>query len=510
MIQTSGQRIVKRLRNDTFRAVLSQEMYFFDSNKTGELINRLTSDAYIVGNSLTQNLSDGLRSLTSSIASVTMMVYTSANLAFVGLCTVTPVALLAVFYGRFLRTITRKVQNELAAANQITEERISNIRTVRAFAQEHTECSRYDSKLWDVLELQYKEALAKAIFFGMVCIKLGCQAFKTGLSGNLIVLSVLYYGGTMMTDAQITVGDLSAFIMYAGYLGLSLGGLTSFYTELMKGLGASSKLWAILDKKPSIPVSGGFIPQSPGPGLIEFKNVYFSYPSRPEVKIFNGLNLTVPAGSITAIVGGSGSGKSTVSSLLLRFYDPQQGNIYVDGLELNSLDPKWLRTQIGLVSQEPVLFSSSIRDNILYGAKLTSTDQEIISACKEANAFDFIQNFPDKFNTLVGQQGLMLSGGQRQRIAIARAILKNPTILILDEATSALDAESEFLVQEAIDKLMRGRTVITIAHRLSTIARADRIAVFKNGVIVEMGPYDKLMSIPDGVFQKLIEKQTIT
>ncbi|XP_048240807.1 ATP-binding cassette sub-family B member 10, mitochondrial-like isoform X2 [Haliotis rufescens] len=501
LMTVAGQNIVKRLREKLFNSVMKQEIGFFDKTKTGELINRLSADASLVGQSVTNNISDGLRSIAQAVGGVGMMVYVSAKLTAISLGIVPPVALVSIIYGRYVRNITKQVQTSLADATQLAEEKVGNIRTVRAFAQEEKECAAYDQKISHVLKLSYKEALARGIFWGF-----------TGMSGNVIVLSVFYYGGLMMTESQMTVGELSAFLLYAAYVGVSMGGLTTFYTELMRGLGASSRLWQLVDREPRIPVAAGLSPSMSPQGNINFNNINFHYPSRPETTIFSDLSLNVPSGSVTAVVGPSGSGKSTLGSLLLRMYDPTQGSVQLDGQDIRELNPTWLRNQIGTVSQEPVLFSCSIAENIGYSASNPTavTDDQIITAAKQANAYNFIQSFPEGFQTLVGERGHMLSGGQRQRVAIARAILKDPKILLLDEATSALDAESEYLVQEALDRLMVGRTVITIAHRLSTIKTANQIAVINDGCIVEAGSYDELMLLTDGMFRRLVERQTIT
>lgn len=501
LIQTSGQKIITRLREELFSSILKQETAFFDRTRTGELINRLSADTILVGKAVTDNVSDGLRAVAQSVAGVSMMFYVSPKLASIVLGIVPPVAIAIVMYGRYLRNITKQTQDCLAKSTEVAEERISNIRTVKAFGQELKEITMYAESVFDVFKLAKKEALARAIFFGF-----------TGLSGNVIMLSVLYSGGMMMTDAQISVGDLTSFLLYAGFVGISFGGLSSFYSELMKGIGASGRLWQLIDRNPTIPLSGGLRPDiydlKRG---IQFKDVHFAYPSRSDMPIFRGLDLEVPAGSITAVVGPSGSGKSSLGSLLLRLYDPDHGQVIVGGHDVCTLSPDWLRAAIGTVQQEPILFSSSIADNIAYGA---STGQQfsrddIMDAAVQANAYGFIKSFPKGFDTVVGERGQMLSGGQRQRIAIARAILKNPSILLLDEATSALDAESEHLVQEALERLMKGRTVITIAHRLSTIKNADNIVVLNDGQITEAGSYTQLMGTPDGLFKKLVEKQTV-
>uniref|UniRef100_A0A4W2GZM5 ATP binding cassette subfamily B member 10 n=1 Tax=Bos indicus x Bos taurus TaxID=30522 RepID=A0A4W2GZM5_BOBOX len=455
LMQTSGQRIVNRLRASLFSSVLKQEVAFFDKTRTGELINRLSADAALLGRSVTENLSDGLRAGAQASVGIGMM---------------------------------------------LAEERIGNIRTVRAFGKEMTEIEKYTSKVDHVMQLARKEAFARAGFFG-----------ATGLSGNLIVLSVLYKGGLLMGSAHMTVGELSSFLMYAFWVGVSVGGLSSFYSELMKGLGAGSRLWELLEREPELPFNeGAVLNEKSFQGALEFKNVHFAYPARPEVPIFQDFSLSIPSGSVTALVGPSGAGKSTVISLLLRLYDPASGTISLDGHDIRQLNPVWLRSKIGTVSQEPILFSCSIAENIAYGADnpASVTAEQIEQAAAVANAAAFIQNFPQGFSTVVGEKGVLLSGGQKQRIAIARALLKNPKILLLDEATSALDAENEHLVQQALDRLMEGRTVFIIAHRLSTIKNANVVAVLDQGRIIECGKHEELLLKPDGMYRKLMNKQS--
>ncbi|XP_061414936.1 ATP-binding cassette sub-family B member 10, mitochondrial [Lethenteron reissneri] len=500
LMQVSGQRIVQRLRDSLFRAIMRQELGFFDRTRTGELVNRLSADTALMGRAVTENLSDGLRSLAQVTVGIGMMFYVSPKLATFVLGVVPPIALIAVVYGRYLRRITKRTQDSLAEATQVAEERIGNIRTVRSFAKEELEMEKYSSKVNYVLQLAYKEALARAGFFG-----------ATGLSGNLIVLAVLYKGGLLMQSAHITVGDLSAFLLYSGWVGISIGGLSSFYSELMKGLGTGSRIWQLLDRQPTIPLGEGqVVPLQALRGEIEFRGVHFAYPTRETAPVFRSLDLAVPAGQVTAVVGPSGCGKSTLLSLLLRLYDPQQGQVLIDGQDVREVNPSWLRSQIGTVSQEPILFSCSIAENIAYGAANpeAASKADIARAAQAANAFGFIEGFPSGFDTVVGEKGVLLSGGQKQRIAIARAILKNPNILLLDEATSALDSESESLVQEALDRLMTGRTVLVIAHRLSTIQGADRIAVLERGRVAQAGTYAQLTADTGGMFHRLVERQT--
>ncbi|NWS44513.1 ABCBA protein, partial [Probosciger aterrimus] len=492
LMQTAGQRIVKRLRATMFSSILKQEIAFFDKTRTGELINRLSSDAALLGRSVTENLPDGLRAGAQVSVGIGMMVWWS--LPCLSLLVVSK-------WGNIIRKHRNIIRKHLAETATLvsSEERIGNIRTVRAFGHEVAEMEKYTKKADYVLQLAKKEALARAGFFG-----------ASGLSGNLIVLSVLYKGGLLMGSAYMTVGELSSFLMYAFWVGISIGGLSSFYSELMKGLGAGGRLWELIERKPQLPFNEGVtLGKDTFRGALEFKHVEFAYPTRPETSIFKDFSLSIPAGSVMALVGSSGTGKSTIVSLLLRLYDPISGTITVDGFDIRQLNPLWFRTKIGTVSQEPILFSCSIAENIAYGAEdpSTVTAEEIHKVAEIANAASFIRDFPNGFDTLVGEKGVLLSGGQKQRIAIARALLRNPKILLLDEATSALDAENEYLVQEALDRLMEGRTVLIIAHRLSTIQNSDFVAVLGEGRILECGKHDELLANPNGLFRKLMQKQ---
>ncbi|XP_068167758.1 ATP-binding cassette sub-family B member 10, mitochondrial isoform X2 [Antennarius striatus] len=416
LMQTSGQKIVRNLRASVFSAILMQEVAFFDRTRTGELINRLSADTAVVGRSITDNLSDGLRAVAQAIAGISMMFYVSPSLATFVLLIVPPVAGLAVVYGRYLRSVSKHTQDTLAQATQLAEERISNLRTVRAFGKELSEVKSYTQKTDQVFSLAKKEAVLRAGFYGV-----------TGLSGNIMILMVLYKGGLLMASQEMSVGELSSFLMYTFWVGISIAGLSSFYSELMKGFGAGTRLWELLDRKPEFPLNEGLVlPSDQLKGGLEFVDVSFAYPTRKETPIFQNLSVMVPAGTIMAVVGSSGSGKSTLVSLLLRLYDPDTGIISIDGHDIRDLNPYWLRKHIGTVSQEPVLFSCSIRDNIAYGAidPDAVTSDDIYRAARVANAYNFIQAFPQGFDTVVGEKGVLLSGGQKQRVAIARALLK--------------------------------------------------------------------------------------
>ncbi|KAI4172646.1 MAG: hypothetical protein LQ346_008563 [Caloplaca aetnensis] len=495
ILRVVGERIVARLRSQLFRRTFIQNAEFFDANRVGDLISRLSSDTIIVGKSITQNLSDGLRSLVSGAAGIGLMAFVSLKLTGILTVMFPFIGVGAFFYGRAIRNLSRKIQRNLGTLTKIAEERLGNVRTSQAFAGEILEVSRYNKQVKKIFNLGKREALISATFFS-----------TTGLLGNMTILAVLYVGGGMVQSGAISIGELSSFLMYTVYAGSSIFGLSSFYSELMKGVGAASRLFELQDRKPTISPTVG-IPVKSARGPIQFKDVSFSYPTRPAVSIFNGLNFEIPQGTNVAIVGPSGGGKSTIASLMLRFYTPTQGSITIDGVDIATMNVKSLRRKIGLVAQEPVLFSGTIAENIAY-AKPDATQGEINAAARKANC-KFIEDFPDGLDTFVGARGAQLSGGQKQRIAIARALVKNPDILILDEATSALDAESETLVNSALAALLRGNnTTISIAHRLSTIKRSDTIIVLSSdGKVAEQGSYAELSSRPDGAFTKLMEWQ---
>ncbi|KAL9089012.1 MAG: hypothetical protein Q9159_002730 [Coniocarpon cinnabarinum] len=495
LLRIVGERIVTRLRSRLFRNTYIQNAEFFDANRVGDLISRLSSDTIIVAKSITQNLSDGLRSLISGTAGFGLMAYVSLKLTGVLAIMFPPVAIGAFFYGRVIRDLSRRIQKNLGTLTKIAEERLGNVRTSQSFAGEMQEVHRYNTQVRKIFDLGKREAFISATFFSM-----------SGWAGNMVIIALLWVGGGMVKTGSISVGELTSFLMYTAYAGSSMFGLSGFYSELMKGVGAASRLFELQDRQPTISPTVGK-PVTSLRGAIDFDHVAFSYPTRPAVDIFRDLSFRIEEGTNVAIVAPSGAGKSTVASLLLRFYSPTAGSIRVAGQDISQMNAKQLRRRIGYVGQEPVLFSGTIAQNIAYGRPRASR-HEILSAARRANC-TFISDFPDGIETHVGARGTQLSGGQKQRIAIARALLKNPDILILDEATSALDAESETLVNAALGPLMRGtNTTISIAHRLSTIKRSEVIiCIGADGRIAEIGSYEQLSSNPEGPFSRLMEWQ---
>jgi ABC-type multidrug transport system fused ATPase/permease subunit len=490
----AGERTVKRIRSKLFDKLLEQEIGYFDGKKTGDLMSRINSDSTVLQNTLSVNISMLLRNFAGAVGGLVFLFYTSWNLAILLLIVLPPLALLAAKFGGKVRKISRKVQESLGSASAVADESLSNIRTVRSFAAEPIESDRFQKALDKALEVAKKKIRLVANFTGAM-----------SLLGSFAIILILWLGGRMVIEGELSIGTLSAFILYTMTVAISVSTLGALWTDVMNAAGASTRIFQILNRTPTILNKQGKVLEHLI-GEITLRNVQFSYPTRPEYKVFKRLNLKIAEGESIALVGRSGSGKSTIAALIQRLYNPQGGEILIDQANILDLSASWLRQQIGTVSQEPILMSTSIRENIAYG-KPDAPFEEIKKAAQSAFASIFIEEFPENYETLVGERGVQLSGGQRQRIAIARAMLKNPRILILDEATSALDAESEDLVQKALNNLMKGRTVLIIAHRLSTVKDTDRVIVLNQGQIVQEGHHDQLIKNQDGMYFNLVQKQ---
>ncbi len=483
LIRIIGERVVARMRSYCYRKTISQDAEFFDSNRVGDLISRLGNDVNIVSRSVTLNVSDGLKAIVSGVVGLSMMGYVSPQLTCVMLLVAPPLAFGALNYGKRIRKISRDLQESVGVLTKVSEEQLGIVKTIQSFNGEVKEVSKYNNQVRNVFNIGKKEAITSGVFFG-----------STGLIGNMTILSLLIYGTNLVSSNILTIGDLTSFMMYAAYTGSATFGLSNFYSELMKGAGAASRIFELTDKVPKIKTTKGLKLKN-AKGLISFNHINFHYPTRTNVTIFNDLNFQIPQGSNVCLVGPSGGGKSTIISLLLRFYDPVSGSIEIDGENINKFSVKSLRDKIGVVQQEPVLLNGSIYENVSYGIK-NATRQKVEEACKLANC-KFLDSFPLGLDTQVGPRGTQLSGGQKQRIAIARTLIKNPHVLILDEATSALDSESENLINDTLNYLIEkgSITIISIAHRLSTIQRSNLIIVLNNnGSVAEIGKFNELYS----------------
>ena len=493
LFTVAGERIVTRLQERLFQRVLSQEIGFFDQRRTGS-DNRLTSDATVLQKAVTVNVSMGLRFALSGVGAIAILIWTSWKLALLMLAVVPVIAIGAGWYGRILRKISRSVQDAFAEANAIAEDSIGGIRTVRSFAREAHEPARYREGIESAFQLARKRAWVGAWFSGLI-----------SFAGYGAIVAVLWYGGHLLASGEMDFGELTSFMLYTFTVAFSLGALSGLYEDFAKAIGASDRVFELLEREPE-QKDGTQIIEKPV-GQLQFQDVVFAYPTRPDATVLNEVSFSLEPNQVVALVGPSGGGKSTVAALISRFYDVDGGDILLDGQSISTLNMDWLREHVAVVRQEPILFATTILDNIRYG-RPTATDEEIIEAAKAANAHEFVLAFPDAYQTLVGERGVRLSGGQKQRIAIARAILKDPVMLILDEATSALDVESEHLVQEALERLMENRSSLVIAHRLSTIQHADRVVVLSEGQVVEEGTHDDLL-LQEGLYHRLVHKQFV-
>jgi len=504
LFNLAGERVCARIRKALFAHLISLEIAFFDSSKTGELLNRLSSDTTALQYAVTSNISMGLRFGAQAIFSVCAVFVIQWRLALVQFGVLPAIALIAVVYGSFVKRVSKRYQQALADASDVAQEKLSSLRTVRSFGMEAAETATYAAAVTKSYNQGAKRALGYGAFAGVISV----------LAQSAIVV-VLWYGGTLVlhdsgVPGGFDVGTLTTFLLYCLSLATAFGGLTGLFSATMTAVGASERIFDLFDRTTAISNRGGEV-LSNYRGVLTLKDVTFSYPTRTDHLVLDSVSLTIQPGTVVALCGPSGSGKSSIINLIERFYDPQGGMLLVDGIPLTKLDASWWRQQAALVAQEPVLFACSIRDNITYGARPAEgasaiSDDAVVHAARTANAHTFVSSFPDGYKTTVGERGVQLSGGQKQRVAIARAILADPRMLLLDEATSALDAESEHVVQEAIDRLMTNRTTVVVAHRLSTIAGADTICVVHKGRIAEQGSHAELVSA-GGIYKQLVSRQ---
>ncbi len=483
---------IAKLRKDVFNHLLILPMQFYASKRTGELSSRISSDISTIKDSLTTYLAEFIRQIIIIIGSVAIMWSTSWKLALFMLATLPALALFAVSFGRYVRKLSKKAQNQVAESQTIVEETLTGMVTVKAFTGEWFESRRYAKVTDDLIRTGMKNAVVRGIFASTLIVF---------LFGS--VVAIVWFGSNLVAKGEITGGNLFQFFLLSVFMAGSVGGLADTYSQLQKSIGATENLLDILEEKPEMKLINELkIDDKRFNGSIEFINVSFAYPSRKEFPVIRNLSFSIEPGKQLAIVGPSGAGKSTITALLLRLFEPTSGTILVDGKPAAEYDLTFYRSQMALVPQDVILFGGTIRENILYG-KPNATENEIIEAARKANAHEFITSFPDGYDTIVGERGTKLSGGQRQRIAIARAVLSDPAILLLDEATSSLDSESERQVQDALEKLMQGRTSIVIAHRLSTIRNADQILVIDRGELVEKGDHQTLMQKEGGLYKYL-------
>ncbi|MDX5325604.1 MAG: ATP-binding cassette domain-containing protein [Bacteroidota bacterium] len=482
------------LRQGVYQHLIRLPMWFFAEKRVGELNSRISADISLLQETFTTTLAEFIRQIIIIAGGITLLAITSVKLTLFMLAILPPVVLLAVFFGRYIRKYSKKVQGEVAESNTIVEETLQGIQNVKAFTNEFLEIGRYREKTDEVAATAIKGGKYRAAFSSFIIL---------GLFGAIV--AVIWMGTTLIATGELNTGQLFSFVLYSGFIGGSIGGMADVYARIQKTIGATEELLEILEEEIE-PINDHTAERSDLRGSIAFEGVTFSYPSRKDITVLNHLSFEVQPGEQVALVGPSGAGKSTIVSLLYQFYHPQEGKILFDGRPADHYDLTDLRAHMALVPQDVFLFGGSIRENIAYGDPSAHEDQ-VIEAAKKANAWDFIQKFPEGLDTLVGERGVQLSGGQRQRIAIARALLHDPRILILDEATSALDSESEQLVQQALDTLMEGRTSIVIAHRLSTVRKADKILVIENGHIRETGTHEQLMQNHEGLYRALSEMQ---
>ncbi|HNY54325.1 MAG TPA: ABC transporter transmembrane domain-containing protein [Chitinophagales bacterium] len=495
-----NERALANIRRDLYNKMICLPIPYFEEKRVGELNSRITNDVSALQDTLSITLAEFFRQTATLAIGIGLLFYRSVHLTLVMLMSFPVIIVLAIFFGKFIRNNSKKTQDALAEANIVVNETFQGVNIVKAYTNELFESKRFDFGVTKSMDLGLKGGIYRGAFISFIIFALfGSFIFVLWQGSGLVELNTITKGAQ-----GITLGALIEFLMYTIFIGGSLAGMSDTYTRLLKAVGASERIVDILNSEQETDTKA--FTYTKLNGSIEFQDVNFCYPTRSDVQVLKDMNFDIKPGEKVALVGPSGAGKSTIVQLLLKFYAINSGKILIDGKNITDLSVKELRSNMAIVPQEVMLFGGTIKENILYG-KLDATDEELLNAAQKANAWEFISKFPDGLNTVVGERGIKLSGGQRQRIAIARAILKDPAILLLDEATSALDAESEKLVQAALDTLMEGRTTIIIAHRLSTIRNVDKILVMNQGKIVEEGNHQALSVVEDGLYNHLLKLQ---
>ena len=488
------EKMMLTMRRDAFEAVISMPMNFYHDKRVGDVNSRISADIASIQDTFTTTLAELIRQTIMLVGGIAALAYFSVDLTLMMLMTLPVVVLVAIVFGKFIKRLSKETQDEIASSNVIVQEVLTGIINVKAFANEWYERNRYASSIRTVRNLAMKGAIGRGAFASFIIL------FIFGA-----ITLVIFKGAALMQSGELASEHFFTFLLMTGLVAGSVGGLANLFGIVQKGLGAVESLMNLLNEKREIRSLTEEVTSYDLRKPLKFENVHFHYNSRKELAILSNLSLEMKAGEQIALVGPSGAGKSTIASLLLRFESPVSGSITIDGEDVSEMDLRGFRKRIGYVPQEVILFGDDIRSNIAYG-KLDATDSEIRDAAKRANAIDFIESFPEGFSTIVGERGIQLSGGQRQRIAIARAILRDPDILILDEATSALDSVSETEVQIALEELMKDRSTLIIAHRLSTIKNAHRIVVLVEGSVVETGTHSKLIE-NKGPYYRQIQSQ---
>lgn len=495
LFATVSERGIADVRKALYAKIITLPLVFFEKNRTGDIVSRLTADVEKLYNAFSITIAEFLRQVIVLVSGIIILAVMAPKLSLIMLATFPVIVIGAMFFGRQIRKLSKQRQDELANSNTVLSETMTTIQVVKSFTNELFETLRYGKSVDKTVEISLKFAKGRALFTVFIV---------SVLFGGLFF--VIWMGAWLLSRGQMDAGQLVSFVVYTAVIGGAIAGLGNFYTELVGAIGATERIREILEEGTEKGVEPGLKTTKRLQGVIEFEEVHFTYPTRADVPVLKGINLQVAAGEKVALVGPSGAGKSTIIQLLLKFYDAGKGDITVDGKSIYLMNTTDYRRNIAIVPQEVLLFGGTIRENILYG-KPEATNEEIMEAARQANALEFIERFPEGMETVVGERGIKLSGGQRQRIAIARAILKDPAILLLDEATSSLDAESEKVVQEALDKLMEGRTSIIIAHRLATVRNVDKICVIDGGHIVEEGTHEELSALHDGLYNSLSKLQ---